>query len=89
MDRLESIYGYDLRSVIETGVGAFYWYTLGIGPLLLGYCMGRWAPVYIRAIPLLFIVPAGLWWMLYSDHFFSIYVIGNLIYTILYLGNLV
>ena len=78
---LQYIWRYELRGWIEGGVGAFYFMTAGIGPALLGYCLGRWTPVYVRAIPLLFIIPAGMWWTLNSDHGFEIYVLGNLLYT--------
>ena len=78
---LQYIWQYELRGWIEVGVGAFYFMTAGIGPALLGYCLGRWAPAYVRAIPLLFILPAGMWWTLNSDHWFEIYVVGNLLYA--------
>lgn len=78
---LHHIWRYELRGWIEGGVGAFYFMTAGIGPALLGYCLGRWTPVYIRAIPLLFILPAGVWWTLNHDHWFEVYTLGNLLYA--------
>jgi hypothetical protein len=75
------IWHHELREWIEGGVGAFYVFTFGIGPALFGYCFGRWIPVYVRAIPLLFMLPAGIWWVQYADHGFNIYIIGNVLYT--------
>jgi hypothetical protein len=81
MSRLEHILLYDLRDSIEGGVLAFYFLTAGIGPSLLGYFLGRWAPVYLRALPIPFILSAGVYWTLNSDHWFEIYILGNLLYV--------
>jgi hypothetical protein len=73
---------YDLREVIEGGLTHFYFLTMGIGPALLGYACGRWMPAPVRVIPLLFILPAGYWWTINSDHWFESYVIGNFLYAL-------
>ena len=81
MNKLEYIWRYELRDWIEGGVMAFYAFTFGIGPAILGFCAGRWFPLWLRLVPLLFILPAGAWWVMHSDHFFSIYLLGNTLYA--------
>jgi hypothetical protein len=66
---------------VETGIGHFYAYTLWAGPALLGYLLGRWVPAPIRVLPLVIILTAGYLWTWYSDHGFSGYVLGNLVYA--------
>ena len=71
-----------MRELTEGTVLMFYVYTAGFGPAVLGFLLGRWGPVFLRAIPLLFILPAGIYWIQNSDHFFGIYIIGNVLYTL-------
>lgn len=69
-----------MRAWIEGSVFKFYSFSIFFGPAALGYICGRWLPIYFRILPLLFIIPAGIWWVLHSDHEFEFYVLGNLYY---------
>jgi hypothetical protein len=81
MHNLDAIIRYQLRDWLAHGLTLFYVCTAGVGPAVLGYCLGRRASVFVRFIPLLVILPAGVWWVKYSDHWIELYMLGNLIYV--------
>ena len=63
------------------GLFMFYFFTAGIGPAVLGYCLGRWTPFYVRVIPLLVILPECVLWSKELGSFFEIVVLGSWIYA--------
>ena len=81
MRQFDYIIHYQLRDWLVHGLILFYVCTAGLGPAILGYCIGRWGTVFVRGIPLLVILPVGVWWVRNSDHWIEFYVLGNLIYA--------
>ena len=81
MHSLDYILRFQLRDWLTHGLTVFYVFTVGIGPAILGYCLGRWMPFYIRVIPLFVILPVGVWWVMDSNHWIEFYILGNLIYA--------
>jgi hypothetical protein len=81
MNRLEYIWHYELRDWVQGGTAAFYFFTFGLGPAIVGYICGRWMPLWVRVLPLFVLLPAGVWWVLNHDHGFGLYSIGNLLYS--------
>jgi len=82
MYTFNDIFHYQLMNWLTSGVIIFYVFTAGIGPALLGYCLGRWMPFYVRVIPLLFILWVCVGTGKYSPgHGSEFLAIGNLIYA--------
>ena len=52
-----------------------------IGPAILGYCLGRWTPLYIRIIPLPFILRLSMLWISTPGHLLEIYATGSWVYA--------
>ena len=64
------------------GVNAVYLYTAGLAPCLVGFACGRCLPVLARCVPLVFIIIAGLWFVLFRAHAFEVYWIGTALYAL-------
>jgi hypothetical protein len=73
---------FQLQGWLVLGLPLFYLFALGSIPAVLGYCLGRWMPFYVRVIPLLVIL-----WVCVQvgrtppGHLVEIYAIGNLGYA--------
>ncbi len=71
-----------LRDWTEGNIAIVYGIAFGAIPLVVGFTGGRWMPTWARILPLLFILPAGYWWTLCSDHYFGRYLLGNTLYVL-------
>ena len=69
-----------VRAWIEFTVILLWIGSYGVIPFVLGFVAGRWMPAWVRAVPMVVILAAGLYWVEYSDHFFGWYIAGNLLY---------
>ena len=71
-----------LGDLLEGGWVAFY-FSCGFVPALVGFVCGRWMPVWVRCIPLSFILTVGVCWVFGAGHSFEIYLFGNIVYVAL------
>lgn len=67
------------RDFFEGRVFAFFFYTACLGPAGLGVLLGRYAPVWLRFLPYVFLIPAGYFWIKNSDHGFELLILGTLL----------
>ena len=69
-----------LRELIEAPVLYSFIYSFGLFPAFLGFICGRYLSLWIRLIPVFFIILTGYWMCKFSDHGFSAYVFGTVFY---------
>ena len=76
-----SMHAVDYFIQLQSWLFMFYFFTAGIGSAVLGYCLGRWVPVYIRLIPWLVILPMCAYWGRDSCPLLELCILGNLTYA--------
>jgi hypothetical protein len=59
-----------------------YLRTFLAAPLISGFFLGRYAPVLIRYIIALWIIDAGIYFCIGSEHGFEGYVLGNFLFIV-------
>ncbi|OQY03372.1 MAG: hypothetical protein B6I25_08190 [Planctomycetales bacterium 4572_13] len=72
-----------LRELIEIPVLYSFIFSFGLFPAFLGFICGRYLPLWARLIPVFFIILTGYWMCKFSDHGFSAYVFGTILYIIM------
>ena len=67
---------------IASSIDNIYLYSAGLAPCIFGYVAGRHLPAWLRVLPLIPIVLAGVWYVLLSAHAPEVYWLGTVLYTI-------
>ena len=70
-----------LREYTEHVILSLYGSSFFILPVIFGFLSGRFLPAIFRISISIYIVIAGYFWCYYSDHYFQIYLIGNILYV--------
>lgn len=72
----------DERDILYPLVFFFVVWTGTLGPIMLGWFLGRYGQPIMRLMPLFLLLPPGIFFVKYSDHGFGVYVLGNIFYAL-------